>query len=245
MALIELRDVYKSFGDKHVLRGITIDVQPGEMLVILGGSGTGKSVTLKLMVGLLRADRGEIIFDGKNITSLKEKEYYPVRKRASYLFQGGALFDSMTVFGNLAYPLKEHTKMSNREIMPLVRESLDRVELQDIEHLYPSDLSGGMMKRVALARAIINKPELVLYDEPTTGLDPLTTRTINRLIRKMQNDLKITSVVVTHDMSTARYVADRLAFLDEGQLAFLGTMEEAARSDHKLLRAYLEGDSHE
>lgn len=245
MALIELRDVYKSFGEKHVLRGITLDVKKGETLVILGGSGTGKSVTLKLMVGLLRTDKGQILFDGQDITNFKEKEFYPVRKRASYLFQGGALFDSMTVFGNLAYPLREHTKMSTREIMPLVRESLDRVELQDVEHLYPSDLSGGMMKRVALARAIINKPELVLYDEPTTGLDPLTTRTINRLIRKLQKDLSITSVVVTHDMSTARYVADRLAFLDKGELVFLGTLEEAARSDHKLLRAYLGGDSNE
>lgn len=245
MALIELRNVSKSFGDKHVLRGIDIDVRQGETLVILGGSGTGKSVTLKLMVGLLRADKGQVLFDGQDITHYKEKQFYPVRRRASYLFQGGALFDSMTVFGNLAYPLREHTKMKDHEIMPMVRESLERVELEDVEHLFPSDLSGGMMKRVALARAIINKPEVVLYDEPTTGLDPLTTRTINRLIRKMQKDLAITSVVVTHDMSTARHVADRVAFLDQGQLVFLGTLEEAARSDHKLLCAYLEGDSNE
>ncbi len=241
MSLYQLIDVKKSFGDKQVLMGIDLEIRKGETFVVLGGSGTGKSVLLKLLIGLLSASSGTILFEGEDITNLAEKEYYPLRRRVSYLFQGGALFDSMNVYQNLAYPLSSHTKMTDREILPVVRDSLKMVELDNIEHLYPSDLSGGMMKRVALARAIINKPEVILYDEPTTGLDPLTTQTINRLIRKLQKELDITSVVVTHDMSTTRFVADRLAFIEKGHLAFQGDLEEAAQCDHRLLRAYLEG----
>ncbi|MDJ0840749.1 MAG: ATP-binding cassette domain-containing protein [Acidobacteriota bacterium] len=236
-----LSGIHKAFGEKQVLKGIDLEIEKGETLVILGGSGTGKSVLLRMLIGLIQADSGTILFEGKDITRLREKDYYPIRKRVSYLFQGGALFDSMNVYRNLAYPLREHSKLTHKEILPVVRKSLARVELDNIEHLFPSDLSGGMMKRVALARAIINEPEIVLYDEPTTGLDPLTTKTINRMIRKMQTELKITSVVVTHDMSTANHVADRLAFLEQGRLAFVGTLAEAARSDHRMLRAYLEG----
>ncbi len=245
MSYFELRDVSKSFGEKHVLRGLNLDVQKGENLVVLGGSGSGKSVLLKLLVGLHQADSGTLLFEGQDITRLEESGYYPVRRRVSYLFQGGALFDSMNIYQNLAYPLREHTALRHEEILPRVRESLAMVELGDIEHLFPSDLSGGMMKRVALARAIINQPEIVLYDEPTTGLDPITTQAINRLIRKLQRELGITSVVVTHDMSTAHHVADRLAFLESGSLAFLGTLDEARATDHQLLRAYLQGGFHE
>jgi len=241
MTFYELNNIHKSFGDKHVLRGLSLDVRKGETLVILGGSGTGKSVVLKLLVGLIQADKGQLSFEDKDITRLSERDYYPIRKRVSYLFQGGALFDSMNIYQNLAYPLREHTRLSHDEILPLVRSSLALVELENVEHQFPSDLSGGMMKRVALARAIINKPEIVLYDEPTTGLDPLTTQTINRLIRKLQQELNITSVVVTHDMSTAHHVADRLAFLESGALAFLGSLAQAATTDHRLLRAYLQG----
>jgi len=239
--LYQLTGVTKSFGEKDVLCGIDLEIVAGETLVILGGSGTGKSVLLRMLIGLIEADGGSIRFEGEDVTHLGERDYYPIRKRVSYLFQGGALFDSMNVYQNLAYPLREHAKLEHEQILPKVRESLARVELEKIEHLYPSDLSGGMMKRVALARAIINEPEVILYDEPTTGLDPLTTRTINRLIRKLQDELEITSVVVTHDMSTAAHVADRLAFLEGGKLAFVGTMREARSSSHKMLRAYLEG----
>lgn len=245
MTYFQLRDISKSFGNKHVLRGLSLDVQKGENLVVLGGSGSGKSVLLKLLVGLHHADSGTLLFEDQDITRLEESAYYPVRRRVSYLFQGGALFDSMNIYQNLAYPLLEHTALSHEQILPRVRESLAMVELGEIEHLFPSDLSGGMMKRVALARAIINQPEIVLYDEPTTGLDPLTTQAINRLIRKLQRELGITSVVVTHDMSTAHYVADRLAFLESGRLAFLGTLDEAQNADHQLLRAYLQGGFHE
>lgn len=241
MSLYRLIDVKKSFVDKHVLLGVNLEIRKGETFVVLGGSGTGKSVLLKLLIGLLSVSSGQVLFEDRDITHLSEKEYYPLRRRVSYLFQGGALFDSMNVYQNLAYPLVSHTNMTHSEILPVVRNSLKMVELDNIEHLYPSDLSGGMMKRVALARAIINKPEVILYDEPTTGLDPLTTQTINRLIRKLQKELAITSVVVTHDMSTTRFVADRLAFIEKGILAFQGTLEEAGRCDHPLLRAYLEG----
>lgn len=241
MALYQLESIEKSFGSKAVLRGLNLTIKKGETLVVLGGSGTGKSVMLKMLIGLIRPDSGKVLFENRDIGHLKEQDYYPIRKRVSYLFQGGALFDSMNVYSNLAYPLLEHTDLKHEQILPIVRDSLARVELEKVEHLFPSDLSGGMMKRVALARAIINKPEMVLYDEPTTGLDPLTTQTINRLIRKMQKELDITSVVVTHDMSTAYHVADRLAFLEEGRLAFCGTLEEAKRSDHQMLKAYLEG----
>lgn len=245
MNIYELRDIYKSFGIKKVLQGIDLAITKGETLVVLGGSGSGKSVLLRTLIGLIRADSGEVHFEGKPITGLREREYYPIRRRVSYLFQGGALFDSMNVYSNLAYPLLEHTQMKHEEILPVVRESLAMVELEKVEHLFPSDLSGGMMKRVALARAIINKPEVILYDEPTTGLDPLTTRTINRMIRKLQEELKITSVVVTHDMSTAHHVADRLAFLEQGRIAFSGTLAEAATSEHQTLRAYLKGGTFE
>ena len=243
MIFYQLKQIKKAFGTNQVLNSIDLDIHKGETLVVLGGSGTGKSVLLKLLVGLLPADEGSIIFEGADITHMRERDYYPIRKRVSYLFQGGALFDSMNVYQNLAYPLLEHTDMAHDDILPIVRKSLKLVELEKIEELYPSDLSGGMMKRVALARAIINEPEIILYDEPTTGLDPLTTQTINRLIRKLQNELKITSVVVTHDMSTAFHVADRLAFLEKGVLAFTGTLDEARHSDHKMLKAYLRGGS--
>lgn len=245
MIFYQMTDIAKSFGTKKVLQGITLEVTKGETLVILGGSGSGKSVTLKLLVGLLLPDSGQLLFEGKDITRLKEKDYYPIRKRVSYLFQGGALFDSMNVYQNLAYPLLEHTQLTHRQILPKVRESLEMVELDNILDLYPSDLSGGMMKRVALARAIINRPEIVLYDEPTTGLDPLTTQSINHLIRKLQKELSITSVVVTHDMSTTRHVADRLVFLEKGQLAFKGTLQEAETTTHPVLRAYLQGGNFE
>lgn len=241
MHFFELKDLHKSFGDKHVLRGLNGTIEPRETLVVLGGSGTGKSVLLKTLIGLIQVDSGQILFEEEDIAQWNETQFYKVRKRVSYLFQGGALFDSMNVYQNLAYPLREHTDLPHEDILPKVREALAMVELEKVEHLYPSDLSGGMMKRVALARAIINRPEMVLYDEPTTGLDPITTQTINRMIRKLQQELNITSVVVTHDIATAKHVADRLGFLEDGKFAFLGTLAEAKQSDHRMLRAYLEG----
>ncbi|PIE90197.1 MAG: ABC transporter ATP-binding protein [Acidobacteria bacterium] len=246
MSIIELCGVKKAFGSNRVLRGIDFKLEKGETLAILGGSGTGKSVILKTIIGLLDPDEGTILYEGKNITHLKEKDYFPIRKEISYLFQGGALFDSMNVFENLAFPLRQHSTDSEREIREKVSVSLQRVGMgQEVEKLYPPDLSGGMMKRIALARAIINHPRIILYDEPTTGLDPLTAKTINELIVKMQKDLDITSIVVTHDMSTVFRVADQLAFLQNGLISFFGSLEEAKTCPNETLRAYLKGGIHE
>lgn len=242
MEIYRLKGVHKSFEDNHVLRGIDLGIRKGENLVVLGGSGSGKSVMLKLLIGLLQPEQGRIYYGDQDITNLPEADYYPIRRRVSYLFQGGALFDSMNVYQNLAYPLKAHTQLSSEEILGKVKNALAKVGLSDIEHLSPNDLSGGMMKRVALARAIIMEPELILYDEPTTGLDPITTNTINDLIRKMQRELDISSVIVTHDMPTVHRCADRLAFLDKGQFGFIGTLDEARQSPHEKLRAYFQGE---
>jgi len=244
MTIMEFCDVHKRFGDNHVLRGINFQIEKGETVTILGGSGSGKSVILKSMIGLLQPDSGTILYKGKNITNLKEKAYFPIRKEVSYLFQGGALFDSFNVFENLAFPLRQHSKADEAEIRQRVHVSLERVGLKEVDHLFPPDLSGGMMKRVALARAIINNPEVILYDEPTTGLDPLTSQTINQLIVKMQKELEITSIVVTHDMSTVFHVADKLAFLQDGEIAFFGSMEEAQACPNATLCAYLKGGFH-
>jgi phospholipid/cholesterol/gamma-HCH transport system ATP-binding protein len=244
MNILEFCHIHKSFGPNHVLQGVDFSIKKGETLAILGGSGTGKSVILKIIIGLLTPEKGTVIYKERNITALKEKEYFSIRKEVSYLFQGGALFDSMNVFENLAFPLRQHSSMSDPEIEEKVKISLDRVGLEQVEHLFPPDLSGGMMKRVALARAIINHPEVILYDEPTTGLDPLTSHTINELIVKMQRDLNITSIVVTHDMSTVFHVADRLAFLQDGKISFLGTLNQAQACPNETLCAYLKGGYH-
>lgn len=244
MSILEFCDVHKTFGPNNVLKGINFQIEPGETLAILGGSGSGKSVILKTIIGLIPPDSGTILYKGRNITGLKEKAYFPIRMEVSYLFQGGALFDSMNVFENLAFPLRQHSRDTEQEIEQKVAMSLERVGLDRVQHLFPPDLSGGMMKRVALARAIINKPEVILYDEPTTGLDPLTSQTINELILKMQKDLNMTSLVVTHDMSTVFHVADKLAFLEEGVISFFGTLEQAQACPNKILCAYLKGGRH-
>jgi len=246
MNIIECCGVTKAFGSNKVLQGIDFALEKGETLAILGGSGTGKSVILKTIIGLMLADSGTILYKGKNISNLKEIEYFPIRKEISYLFQGGALFDSMDVYENLAFPLRQHSNSTEAEIKQQVETSLQRVGMDSsVEHLFPPDLSGGMMKRIALARAIINHPEVILYDEPTTGLDPLTSQTISELIIKMQKDMNITSVVVTHDMSTVFKVADRLAFLQNGVIAFIGTLEQAKACPNQTLCAYLKGGLHE
>jgi len=240
-AFIEYRDIFKSFGTKAVLRGVDLTVQRGETMVILGGSGTGKSVLLKLTIGLLTPDRGNLAIDGQAVGRIPEEDWLPIRKRISYMFQWGALFDSMTVYENVAFPLQERGDMAEEEIAKKVEERLDLVDLKGTQHLYPADLSGGMRKRVALARSVIMEPECILYDEPTSGLDPVTSDTINRLIRRMQKVLGVTAVVVTHDIHSMFHVGDRVAFLYEGRMAFVGTPEEAKRSEHPVLRGFIEG----
>lgn len=245
---LEYRGLRKSFGPKKVLDGVDLQVRDGETLVILGGSGTGKSVLLKLTIGLLPADSGRIFVEGEDVTDYGEKAWMSVRARISYMFQWGALFDSMSVFENIAFPLRERGGFTEEEIGKRVAERLDLVNLEGSEGAFPSDLSGGMRKRVALARSTVFDPRCILYDEPTAGLDPITSDTINRLIRRMQKVLGVTSIVVTHDIRSMFHVADRVAFLYRGTVAWVGTPEEARGAEHPVLRGFIEGrdpDAHE
>ncbi|HEX7830470.1 MAG TPA: ABC transporter ATP-binding protein [Thermoanaerobaculia bacterium] len=240
---VEFQDLHKAYGPKQVLRGASLQVYRGEVLVILGGSGTGKSVTLRHMLGLEAPDSGRVIVEEEDITDLPEEELYRIRKKFGMLFQSGALFDSMTVFENVAFPLREHTDMSDDEIARAVREKLELVNLPGSEHLMPVDLSGGMRKRVGLARSIVLDPKVILYDEPTTGLDPITSQTINDLIVDLQTKLSVTSVVVTHDIHSAFSVGDRIAFLNQGVFEWVGPMDDARDSDHPKLREFLKASA--
>lgn len=242
-AFVEFHDVYKAYGSKQVLRGATVEVYRGEVLVILGGSGTGKSVTLRHMLGLEAPDAGRVIIEQEDITDMPEEELYRIRKKFGMLFQSAALFDSMTVFENVAFPLREHTDMNEEEIERAVRDKLELVHLRNTEHLMPVDLSGGMRKRVGLARSIVLDPKVILYDEPTTGLDPLTAQTINELIIDLQAKLNVTSVVVTHDIHSAFSVGDRIAFLNQGVFEWVGTMESARDAEHPKLREFLKASA--
>jgi phospholipid/cholesterol/gamma-HCH transport system ATP-binding protein len=234
-------NVEKSFGGNRVLRGVDLDVARGETVVVLGGSGSGKSVLLRHAVGLFRPDAGRVIVDGVDISDLDEDELLEPRKKVGMLFQSGALFDSMTVGENVSYALLEHTDWDDDRILARVEEVLHLVELEGVLDLMPSDLSGGMRKRVALARAIALAPAAILYDEPTTGLDPITSNTINHLIRSIQNRVGVTSIVVTHDIHSAFTVGDRIAFLHEGRILFQGTTDEARTATEPRLRNFLQG----
>src|SRR5260221_2205217 len=236
---VEFRDVYKAYGSTQVLRGASLQVFRGEVVVILGGSGTGKSVCLRHMLGLEAPDSGRVIIEDEDITDLDEEELYRVRKKFGMLFQSGALFDSMTVFENVAFPLREHTEMSDEEIHRAVEERMELVSLPNSSHLMPVVLSDGMRNRVGLARSIVLDPKMILYDEPTTGLDPITAARINDLIIDLQSKLNVTSVVVTHDIQSAFSVGDRIAFLNKGVFEWVGTMEQARDSDHPVLREFL------
>ncbi len=236
---VELRDLYKAYGKKEVLRGANLQVYRGEVLVILGGSGTGKSVTLRQMLGLESPDDGRVIVEEEDITDLPEEELYRIRKKFGMLFQGGALFDSMNVFENIAFPLREHTQMTEEEIARAVRQRLELVDLPGAESVMPVDLSGGMRKRVGLARSIVLDPKMILYDEPTTGLDPITAQKINELIVALQSKLNVTSVVVTHDIQSAFSVGDRIAFLNQGVFEWVGPIQEARDAGHPILREFL------
>lgn len=235
--IIELRGVHKRFGRLRVLRGIDLALEKGRTTVILGESGVGKSVILKHMMGLLRPDRGEVHVFGKRIDRLGERALVPIRRRIGFLFQMGALFDSMTVAENVGFALREHTRKPPREIERIVASKLAMVGLDGVQEKLPAELSGGQKKRVALARAIALDPDAILYDEPTTGLDPVRADVINELVIKLKRELNVTSVVVTHDMTSAFKVADRMLMLYDGQFIFDGSADEIRRSaDDRVVR---------
>jgi len=236
---IRCQDVTKTFRSKAVLRGVNLEVQTGETLVLLGGSGSGKSVLLKHLNGLLRPDAGTVEVEGTRLETLDEDALVPVRRQVSMLFQQGALFDSLSVGENVAFPLREHHMLPPEKIPERIAEALAMVGLENTERLMPAELSGGMRKRAALARALVLEPRVLLYDEPTTGLDPVVAAKINHLIRDLQRQLGLTSVVVTHDLASAFYVADRIAFLYEGRIRFAGTPTEARATTDAPLHEFL------
>jgi phospholipid/cholesterol/gamma-HCH transport system ATP-binding protein len=238
-AYIRCRGLEKRFRQNAVLRGLDLDVLRGETLVVLGGSGSGKSVLLKHMNGLLQPDAGSVEVDGQVMGGIPEEQLGPVRRNVAMLFQQGALFDSLTVGENVAYPLREHRLATGDELRARVRRALAMVDLAGSEALMPAELSGGMRKRAALARALVLEPRAVLYDEPTTGLDPVVAARINHLVRDLQRTLGLTSVVVTHDLASAFFVADRIAFLYEGRIRFAGPPAEARASRDPHLHEFL------
>ena len=242
-ALFELRKVRKSFDDLKVLDDVDLRIAAGQTTVVIGPSGCGKTVLLKHLIVLLRPDGGEVLFDGQRIDNLRENRLSAVRRRCGFLFQAGALFDSQTVGQNVAFPLVQHSDLSRQEIDQLVREKLELVGLSRLVDRLPGQLSGGQQKRVALARAIALSPQAILYDEPTTGLDPLRADTINKLILKLQRELRITSVVVTHDMHSAYMIADRIIMLDKGRIIIDGTTEEVRRSTNETVQDFVRGHS--
>lgn len=241
--LIKIRNLHKTLGTQKVLRGVDLDVYRGETLVIFGRSGGGKSVLLKHINGLLTPTSGEIFVEGQNLFVLNERQMGTIRKKIAMLFQGAALFDSMNVEDNIAFPLKEAGITSKEALDKEVANALEMVDLSGEQKKMPSNLSGGMKKRVGLARAIVTKPACILYDEPTTGLDPIVSDSINWLIRRLQKRLQVTSIVVTHDMKSAFDVADRIAYLHEGKIYFQGTPEEINNSSDPLIRDFILGRS--
>ena len=238
---IEIRGLHKSFGEKRVLRGFSLTVEEGQTLSMIGYSGSGKSVTLKSILGLIRPDSGEVWVDDQNVHSLPRDELYALRRRAGYVFQFAALFDSMTVGENVAMGLRRIKTMTDPEIRDRVSESLRLVDLVGADDQYPSELSGGMRKRAGLARAIATEPKYLLYDEPTTGLDPVTTTTIDNLINRMAEELGVTALVVTHDMTSAYRISDRIAMLHEGSIRMVGTPDEIRATDDPVVQGFVEG----
>jgi len=237
--MIEIRNIHKNFGEKIVLRGVDLDIHDGEKLVIIGRSGCGKSVLLKLILNLLRPDKGYILVEDIAIKKVGQTDLFMLRKQFGFLFQGAALFDSMTVEENIALPLSEHTKMSSTEISKKVAEKLELVGLPGTENLKPSELSGGMKKRVGLARAIIMDPKYIMYDEPTTGLDPIMAANIDKLIIELSEKLHVTSIVVTHDMQSVHKVADRVVMLHKGKIIYSGHPTELDTADNPVVHQFV------
>ncbi|MDX1392996.1 MAG: ATP-binding cassette domain-containing protein [Gemmatimonadota bacterium] len=238
---VSLDDVHLAFGDHEVLRGISFDVRRGETLCVLGGSGVGKSTILRLILRLLRPTKGRVLIEGRDITGVSHDDVLEIRERMGMVFQGSALFDSLTVRDNVAFPLYEHTRLGDAEIEGRVREVLTFVDLDpdEVLDLLPAELSGGMKKRVAVARAIVHEPPILLFDEPTSGLDPITTHTIDELILKLRSELHVCAVVVTHDLMSAARIATEVALLYEGRIVFKGTPEDMHASEQPYVKAFL------
>lgn len=241
--MIEVRDLYKAFGAKAVLRGVDLAIEQGETMVIIGGSGSGKSVLIKHMIGLLAPDRGKVEIGGEDLTGARDEDLNRIRRRFGMLFQSAALFDSMPVWQNVGFGLIEHLRLSRPKVRDAAQAKLELVGLPDVLDLMPAELSGGMRKRVGLARAIAMDPEILLYDEPTTGLDPIMADVINRLIRTLQERLRVTSVVITHDMVSAYHVADRLAMLYQGRIIEIGTPDAIRESENPIVHQFVTGSS--
>jgi len=239
--MIQVVDLHKAFGQKSVLQGVNLRVERGETMVVIGQSGSGKSVLLKHIIGLLKPDRGEVFVDRVEITRLKDEELRQVIRRFGVLFQGTALFDSMTVGQNVSFGLERYTDYSPEEIKKLVTENLAKVGLREVENLMPYQLSGGMKKRVALARAIAYSPDIILYDEPSTGIDPIRADAINDLILRMKQELKVTSLIITHDIISAHKVADKIAMLYQGKIVDSGSPEEIRNSKNPVTQQFIHG----
>jgi len=240
--MIQLKGIFKSFGKNHVLRGVNLEIKCGESMVVIGGSGTGKSVLIKCVIGLLHHDRGEIHVDGKEISNFNEGEWNELRKKFGMLFQRDALFDSLTVWENVGFGLRRHTLLGDEEIKALAVEKLKLVGMTNVENLMSAELSGGMRKRVALARAIAMEPAILLYDEPTTGLDPVMANVINELIVTMREKLDVTSIAITHDMNSAYRIADRIAMLYMGEIIEVGTPDQIQKSQNPIVQQFIQGD---
>lgn len=237
--MIHLEDIHKSFDGQKVLDGLSLHIPRGKITVLLGRSGSGKSVTLKHLIGLVRPDRGRVLVDGRDITRMSGSDLNRTRLKFGMLFQEAALFDSMTVWENIAFPLLEHTDLSRKEIAEKVDQQLDRMQLEGAEKKLPAHLSGGMKKRVGLARAMIMKPEIILYDEPTSGLDPIMADAINRLIVRTQKQAEVTSFIISHDVDSALALADKVAVLFKGRLLMEGTPQEIKASDDRFVKQFL------
>lgn len=241
--MIRVVGLHKTFGRQQVLRGVNLDLEAGKITTIIGGSGSGKTVLLKHLNALLLPDRGAIFVDDKDITKLSQTALNEVRKKFGVLFQGAALLDSMTVYDNVAFPLRERTRLKEPEIEQKVKESLEQVGLAGMGYKFPAEVSGGMKKRAGLARALVTRPEIMLFDEPTTGLDPLLGKSIHQLIRKMHATFKFTGVIVSHDIPEVFKISDRIAMLAEGAITEVGTTEEVAASKNPTVRQFLQADT--
>lgn len=239
--MIEIKELYKSFGKQDVLKGVNLTINEGEVTAIIGRSGGGKSVLLKHIVGLLKPDRGSIFIKGQDITELKGSKLDEIRAQIGVVFQGGALFDSMTVYENVAFPLREKTKLDKNIINEKVLIALADVGLKGMEYKYPAELSGGMRKRVALARALIGKPKIILFDEPTTGLDPILVRSIHKLIRDTQQQYGFTGLIISHEIPEIFEISDRVAMLHEGKIVEVGTPEEIQKSENIIVKNFIMG----